>query len=118
MTGVVHLEELPLLLRPIGERLTGLGYEITYAYLRPVVKPGRPPISGKARLVAVKNGVRLRVVLFRPKLRIPEDIHFYRWVKHSRKAGELVEFETEGSFWAFAEGGCDVEQGNQADERK
>lgn len=117
MTAVVRLEELPLLLRPAGERLIGLGYEITYTYLRPVVRPGRPPISGKARLVAAKGDVRLRIVLFRPKLRLPEDVHFYRWSRHSRKAGELIEFEVEDDFWRFAEMGCNVEQGTQADNR-
>lgn len=116
--GVVNPDEIPVLLRPAAERLTGLGYEVDYKYLRPVGRPGYLALVGRGRLVAVKGDVRLRIVLFHPRLRLPDTMHFYRWMKLPKKTGELVEFKAEDDFWAFAERGSNVEQGNQADNRE
>lgn len=99
-----RLDEIPLVLRPIAERLTGLGYEIDYKYLRPVGRPGYMALVSRSRLIAVKGDVRLRVVLFKPKLRLSDHLHFYRWVKLPKKTGELSEFASEEDFWTFAEG--------------
>lgn len=103
MSDGVNLDEIPVLLRPVAERLTGLGYTIGYTYLRPVGRPGYLSLVSRGRLAAAKGDVRLRVVLFRPKLRMAENMHFYQWVKMAKKTGELREFATEGEFWAFAE---------------
>lgn len=111
-----RLDEIPLVLRPIAERLTGLGYEIDYKYLRPVGRPGYLSLTGRGRLMAKRGRTTLRVVLFQPRLRLSDNIHFYRWIRLAKKTGELSEFASEEDFWAFAEGGEDARQGHQGED--
>jgi hypothetical protein len=102
-----NISEMPLLLRPIAERLVGLGYEIEYKYLRPVGRPGYMALVSRGRLVANRGDTTLRVVLFKPRLRAEENMHFYEWVRLGNQAGmklrELREFESPEDFWTFAE---------------